>query len=496
MTASHLRGPQDPTAPLLGRSPAFQALRAQIRRLASFDTLGNPQGPTSLLQGETGTGKGLIARVMHDSGPRADGPFLEINCAAIPDTLFEAQLCGYDAGAFSEARRAKPGLLGAASGGTFFLDDIDALPGTLQGKLVTALEAKRVRQLGVVREQVVDVKLIAAAQTDLCEAAQAGRFRADLDHRPAVIVLTLPPLQAGGEDIMVLARAYLERYASAHRLPPKRLSPGAAAWLCRQPWPGNVRELSHLLAIKPGDAALAILAKVTEKLGRLDAAYGPLLPAVLTLLHIPLDDPNRQALEPPQRRWQILEALKRLWLRASQVQPLLLVVDNHHWIDAETQAWLDHLAENLATARICLVVSYRPEYQHSWGSKTYYTQLRLDPLSADSAEALLRALLGDDASLQPVKPYLIHRTEGNPFFMAAVNVMPLLGWALTAQGRREEERVQSQLVLAGYRPRQRGKDHLYHLALPAEASAQVGQPAAGLKVLDEALAMVTQIAVQ
>jgi two-component system response regulator AtoC len=239
--------PPDPTARLLGESAAIQALRAQIRHLAAFDTLGNPHVPTLLLQGETGTGKGLTARVIHDCGPRAAGPFLEVNCAAIPDTLLEAELFGYEAGAFSDAKRAKPGLFEAASGGTLFLDEIDALPLTLQGKLLTALEAKRVRRLGAVREQAVDVKLIAAAQTELSGAVQAGRFRADLYHRLAVVVLTLPPLRARGEDVLVLAQAYVQRYAAAHRVHPKRLSPAAEAWLRGHTWPGNVRELSHLL---------------------------------------------------------------------------------------------------------------------------------------------------------------------------------------------------------------------------------------------------------
>ena len=239
--------PPDPTARLLGHSPAIQALRAQIRLLAAFDTLGNPHVPTLLLQGETGTGKGLTARVIHDSGPRAAGPFLDVNCAAIPDTLLEAELFGYEQGAFSDAKRAKPGLFEAASGGTLFLDEIDALPLALQGKLLTALEGKRVRRLGAVREQAVDVKLIAAAQTELGAAAHAGRFRADLYHRLAVVVLTLPPLRARGEDVLVLAQAYVQRYTAAHRVRPKRLSPGAEAWLRGHRWPGNVRELSHLL---------------------------------------------------------------------------------------------------------------------------------------------------------------------------------------------------------------------------------------------------------
>jgi transcriptional regulator with PAS, ATPase and Fis domain len=136
----------DPAAQLVGRSPAMHALRTQLCHLAPDDPVGNPHVPTLLLQGETGTGKGLVAQVIHASGPRARGPFVAVNCAAIPDTLLEAELFGFEAGAFSDARRAKPGLFEAASGGILFLDEIDALPGLLQGKLLTVLEAKRVRR--------------------------------------------------------------------------------------------------------------------------------------------------------------------------------------------------------------------------------------------------------------------------------------------------------------------------------------------------------------
>src|SRR5919106_1693150 len=121
-----------PTDRLIGHAPAIQALRAQVCHLAAFDTIGNPYAPTVLLQGETGTGKGLVARIIHDSGPRTLGPFLDVNCAAIPETLLEAELFGFEAGAFTDAKRAKPGLFEAASGGTLFLDEIDALPLVLQ----------------------------------------------------------------------------------------------------------------------------------------------------------------------------------------------------------------------------------------------------------------------------------------------------------------------------------------------------------------------------
>jgi DNA-binding NtrC family response regulator len=239
--------PPDPLNRLVGQSPAIEALRTQIRHLAPFDIIGHPAVPTVLLQGETGTGKGLVARTMHDSGPRAPGPFIDVNCAAIPDTLLEAELFGYEAGAFSDAKRPKVGLFETASGGTLFLDEIDALPVGLQGKLLTAIEAKRVRRLGAVRDHAVDFKLIAATQAGLQAFVQAGRFRADLYHRLAVVVLGLPPLRARGEDILLLARAILQEYAAAHRVRPKRLNLAAEAWLQDYAWPGNVRELRHVL---------------------------------------------------------------------------------------------------------------------------------------------------------------------------------------------------------------------------------------------------------
>jgi DNA-binding NtrC family response regulator len=236
-----------PTDRLVGAAPAIAALRAQVRHLATFDTVGSPHIPTVLLQGETGTGKGLVARVIHDSGPRASGPFIEVNCAAIPETMLEAELFGFDPGAFTDTKRAKPGLFEAASGGTLFLDEIDALPLVLQGKLITALEAKRVRRLGAVTERGVDVKLIAATNAVLPEVVAAGRFRADLYHRLAVVVLGLPPLRDRGTDIVALAEAFVQHYTAAHGLPPKRLSSEAEAWLQGYAWPGNVRELSHVM---------------------------------------------------------------------------------------------------------------------------------------------------------------------------------------------------------------------------------------------------------
>jgi class 3 adenylate cyclase/tetratricopeptide (TPR) repeat protein len=157
--------------------------------------------------------------------------------------------------------------------------------------------------------------------------------------------------------------------------------------------------------------------KITSKLLTLDHMLEPMMPAFLALLDVPVEDPGWQALDPPERRQRTLDAVKRVLLRESQVQPLSLVFEDLHWVDSETQAVLDSLIGSLPTARMVLLVNYRPEYQHGWGSKTYYTQLRIDPLAPATADELLEALLGVEAGLQPLKRLLIERTEGNPFFL-------------------------------------------------------------------------------
>ena len=157
--------------------------------------------------------------------------------------------------------------------------------------------------------------------------------------------------------------------------------------------------------------------KITGKLLTLDESLKPTLPAFLALLDLPVEDQQWQALDPPQKRQRTLDACKRLLFRESQSQPLLLVFEDLHWLDSETQTVLDSLVESLPTARLLLLVNYRPEYQYSWASKTFYSQLRLDPLPTESAEELLLSLLGNDPSLQTLKQLLITRTEGNPFFL-------------------------------------------------------------------------------
>jgi DNA-binding NtrC family response regulator/tetratricopeptide (TPR) repeat protein len=793
-------GAERPVLPeLLGESPELDALRGQVERL--LERVAPRRAPPILIQGETGSGKGLLARQLHEAG-RPGGPFVAVNCAAIPESLLEAELFGFERGAFTDARQAKAGLFQAAHQGTLFLDEIGLLPESLQAKLLTAIEDGAVRRLGSTRSEPVAAWVIAASNQDLASAVRAGRFREDLYHRLAVVVLALPPLRALGSDILLLADHFLGRACRDYGLAPKTLAPEARAALLAHRWPGNVRELANtmervaLLTDSPrisaeslnlpslpfpgeppaaapetsvgledqvdrvqrarlrealdatgwnvvraaaklgisrsklryrldkyrlqppaapptrrragvthveprpltevGDAASVgpvplsvgvrwesrhlaflyaslagtgapaadtrgVLPELTDKVrifgatlqdlsplsfvavfglepvedapqraalaaialrktversrdadpsvpvvrvavhvahllvGRLgstieidlegkrevwrvlteisshadagsvlvseaaapllerrfeldpadpgdvlrarrlvqrertgfglggrplsrfvgrgheletltgllaqaergrgqvvtivgepgvgksrllyeltrserlrewrilgcggvshglatpylplvellrryfeveeavtpseigeriehtlrglDPALGPHLPALLALCDVPLDDRRWQALEPVQRRQAMREAIRSLLLRETQVRPLLVLVEDLHWIDSETQATLDRLVDTLPTARLLLIGTHRPEYRHAWTGRTYYSQLRLDPLEPEHAGTLLRSLLGSGAELVPLAERMIERTEGNPFFL-------------------------------------------------------------------------------
>src|SRR5512139_1508671 len=195
------------------------------------------------------------------------------------------------------------------------------------------------------------------------------------------------------------------------------LESGSVSYGRATPYLPVIELLKAYLRIEERDDQREIRERVAGKLLTLDRTLEPLLTPLLALLDVPVDDAAWGALDPPQRRQRILEAIKRLLLRESQVQPLLLLFEDLHWIDSESQALLDSLIESLPTARVLLLVTYRPEYEHPWGRKTYYTQLRIDPLPPESADALLNALLGEDRTLAPLKRVLIERTQGNPFFL-------------------------------------------------------------------------------
>jgi DNA-binding NtrC family response regulator len=231
---------------LLGESPGIVAVREKIARLLERQ-LDSRRLPPILIRGETGTGKGLLARAIHRAGPRATGSFVDVNCAAIPETLLEAELFGFERGAFTDARQAKPGLFQAAHRGTLFLDEVGLLPEGLQGKLLTVLEEREVRRLGSTRSEPVDVWILAATSADLEAGTRARRFREDLYHRLAVLTLWLPPLRERGRDILLLAEHFLSRACADYILPPKSLSPEAQAALPPYQWPGNIRELANVM---------------------------------------------------------------------------------------------------------------------------------------------------------------------------------------------------------------------------------------------------------
>jgi DNA-binding NtrC family response regulator/tetratricopeptide (TPR) repeat protein len=231
---------------LLGESPGLVAVRETAARLLQRQSERGRLAPV-LIQGETGVGKGLLARALHRAGPRSAGPFVDVNCAAIPETLLEAELFGYERGAFTDARHSKAGLFQTAHHGTIFLDEVGLLPEALQAKLLKALEDRAVRRLGGTRSEPVDVWIVTASNEDLVGAIRARRFREDLYHRLAVVTLTLPPLRGRGEDIVRLAAHFLARACAEYRLQPKALTTEARAALLGYAWPGNIRELANVM---------------------------------------------------------------------------------------------------------------------------------------------------------------------------------------------------------------------------------------------------------
>jgi two-component system response regulator PilR (NtrC family) len=225
---------------LLGNSPPMQALRKQIGKLA------RSQAPI-YISGESGSGKELVARLIHEQGPRIDKPFVPVNCGAIPTELMESEFFGHRKGSFTGAHEDKPGLFQAANGGTLFLDEVADLPLAMQVKLLRAIQEKSVRAVGGQQEQVVDVRVLCATHKDLGVEVAAQRFRQDLYYRLNVIELRVPPLRERREDIEEIANNVLRRLAEGAGQPPARLTSQALAALKGYRFPGNVRELENML---------------------------------------------------------------------------------------------------------------------------------------------------------------------------------------------------------------------------------------------------------
>ena len=227
-------------AGMIGQSPEMQKVFDSIKRVAGTDV-------TVLLTGESGTGKELVARAIHERGPRSKSLFIPINCGAIPENLLESELFGYEKGAFTGAYNMKKGKVEFADGGTFLLDEVSELSPSLQIKLLRFLQEKKIQRVGGHIDIEVDVRIIAATNIDLQEAIKEGRFREDLFYRLSVITINLPPLRERGQDIMLLANIFLERYKAAVRKKARGFSPGAVNAIKSYSWPGNVRELENKL---------------------------------------------------------------------------------------------------------------------------------------------------------------------------------------------------------------------------------------------------------
>ncbi len=286
----------------------MMALHAQMQRLLA---LPGPAGrlPPILILGETGTGKGLLVRNLHQASSRRDRPFIDVNCAAIPETLVEAELFGYERGAFTDARQGKPGLFQAANGGVLFLDEIGSLPLSAQAKLLTAIERREIRRLGSTRVEPVDTWIFSATNEDLAGSVARREFRLDLFHRISAVTLQMPPLRERGRDVLFLAHHFLERISADYGLPPRQFTKAAEEALMAHSWPGNVRELINLLE-------RAVLLADTDKIvpelldlppapgGRRDTAPGP----------GPSPDMDRETLHAALEasRWNLSRAAARL----------------------------------------------------------------------------------------------------------------------------------------------------------------------------------------
>jgi DNA-binding NtrC family response regulator len=245
--------PEAGNATLVGESPVMQKIFSIIGRIAPTDS-------SVLITGATGTGKELVARAIHDQSPRRNSRFVDVNCSAIPETLIEAELFGHQRGSFTGALANSCGLFEKASGGTIFLDEIDALNLSAQAKLLRVLQERTVRRIGARTNIAIDVRVISATNCDLAQAVAAGRFRPDLYYRLRVLPIHLPELCLRGNDVELLIDHFLQIKAERNGVAPRKFTPEAVRSLTEYPWPGNVRELENAI-----EYALAISA--SDELG-------------------------------------------------------------------------------------------------------------------------------------------------------------------------------------------------------------------------------------
>lgn len=229
---------------LLGESPAMQSVKTQIKRIAQLVS-SDSVPPTVLISGETGTGKDVVARLLHLSCANRDKPFVHVDCASLPAELIESELFGHEKGAFTGAVSTRPGLIEAAEDGTLFLDEIGELPLALQAKLLNVLERRVVRRLGSTKERLVPARFVAATNRDLHEMSQLGRFRQDLYYRLNVMSIAMPPLRERSGDMLLLAKHFAAQTSRRYGLASATFTPDAINRMQNYAWPGNVRELKH-----------------------------------------------------------------------------------------------------------------------------------------------------------------------------------------------------------------------------------------------------------
>ncbi len=308
---------------LLGRCDSVEALRQKVRQIVAAESaLTDDSPPAVLIAGETGTGKELVAKALHFEGPRRARPFVELNCAALPEQLIEAEMFGYERGAFTDAKDRKMGLAEAAHGGTLFLDEISEMSQPVQAKLLKVLEDKTIRRLGSVRDRTVNVRIVAATNRPLEDLVNRRAFRSDLYFRLRMLTLTLPPLRERKEDIPLLSQHFLDLHSKRYRRQSLHLSTQAKQALQEHEWPGNVRELRNVLEqavlLSSGDVidteqlALAPGLKVAGK--PVDTARSGRFPITL-----PQDGMNLETLE----RNLVSQALERTSWNVTQAAPLL-----------------------------------------------------------------------------------------------------------------------------------------------------------------------------
>jgi two-component system response regulator HydG len=283
--------------PLVGESSAIRKVYDLLARVAESEA-------SALITGESGTGKEVVARALHAQSRRKDGPFVAINCSAVPEALIESELFGHVRGAFTDAREAHMGLFKQAHGGTLFLDEIGDMPLSLQPKLLRVLQERRVRPVGGTTEQPVDVRIVAATNRDLETAIEEGRLREDLYFRLNVVNIALPPLRARAGDVLVLAQHFLKQFAGRTSKAVRGIAAMAAEKLVAYSWPGNVRELQNCIERA---VTLARFEEITvDDLPEKIVAYTP------SYMVVAGDDPSELApLEEIERRYvlRVLEAV-------------------------------------------------------------------------------------------------------------------------------------------------------------------------------------------